>query len=149
MFENQHRKERCRTVSRACTGGSQTVTGHQQTIKTNVCVLYRLYKGRAARKFWQSYEKIARYKQGRCHFCGPAVSHSRISSFAVLTQVSTEQLQRMIDNYNDSVFFKALTRRQQEVIVLLDVMYPLFITDGPEEAVDVPLDSKFVPFNLT
>ena len=63
-------------------------------------------------------------------------------------QVSTEQLQRMIDDYEDSVFFKALTRRQQEVIVLIDVLYPSYITDGPEEAVDVPLDSKFVPFRL-
>ena len=59
-------------------------------------------------------------------------------------QVSTEQLQRMIDDYEDSVFFKALTRRQQEVIVLIDVLYPLYM----EEAVDVPLDSKFVPFRL-
>ena len=57
-------------------------------------------------------------------------------------QVSEGDLEKMIAGY-DGVFFNSLPRREQEVIVLTDVVFPLGEDDGEEQAMDVLLDSNF------
>ena len=56
-------------------------------------------------------------------------------------QVSERDLERMIAGY-DGVFFNSLPRREQELIVLTDVAFPLGEHDGEEQAMDVLLDSN-------